>query len=164
MNLIVAVDKNWAIGNNNQLLIRIPDDLKNFRQLTEGNVVILGRTTLQTFPNGLPLKNRTNIVITRNEEFKAGDALIAHSIEEAVSMAKEYNSEDVFVIGGGQIYEQLLPFVDTAYVTWIDYSYNADTYFPNLDKSDEWVVSEESEEQTYFDVEYYYRKYVRKKA
>lgn len=163
MNLIVAVDRNWAIGHKNQLLIRIPDDLKNFRQLTEGNVVVLGRTTLSTFPNSLPLKNRENIVLTRNNTYKAGDAKIVHSMEEALELIKEYDSENVFIIGGGQIYEQFLPYVDTAYVTYIDYAYDADTYFPNLDKDDSWEITEESEEQTYFDVEYYYRKYVRKK-
>ncbi len=162
MNLIVAVDKNWAIGNKNQLLITIPNDHKAFRTLTTGKVVILGRNTLATFPNGMPLKDRDNIVLTNKRDYKAGEAIIANSIEEVLELCKEYNTENIFVIGGSSVYEQMLPYVDTAYVTYIDYAYEADAYFPNLDKMDEWKLVEESEEQTYFDVEYYFRKYIKK--
>lgn len=162
MNLIVAVDKNWAIGYKNQLLVRIPDDMKQFREHTEGNVVILGRKTLETFPSGNPLKNRVNIVITHNKNFQAGDSIIVNSVEEMLESIKDFDTNNIYVIGGTSVYEQLLPYVDTAYVTFIDYSYDADSYFPNLDKSEDWMMVDESEEQTYFDVEYYYRKYKRK--
>lgn len=164
MNLVVAADKNWAIGNKGQLLVCIPEDMNNFRRLTEGHTVIYGRKTLATFPNGKPLKNRENIVLS-GKNIKPSDGMkVAGSIEEVLELAKEYRDEDLFVIGGASVYEQLLPYVDTAYVTYIDYAYDADVYFPNLDKSDEWVMTETSEEQTYFDVEYYFRKYERKKC
>lgn len=163
MNLVVAVDKKWGIGNKGQLLVRIPDDMKNFRSLTEGNVVILGRKTLATFPGGRPLKNRVNIVMTKKGISPDTEAVTAGSVEEVLELIKKYKLEDVYVIGGTSVYEQLLPYTDTAYVTYIDYSYEADAYFPNLDLSDEWVMTAESEEQTYFDVEYYFRKYERKK-
>lgn len=163
MNLIVAVDKNWGIGYQNKLLISIPDDMKFFRETTSGNVVIMGKKTLLSFPNGRPLKNRVNIVITHDKSFECEGAVIVHSVEEAVEEAKKYASDSVYVIGGGSIYEQMLSYVDTAYVTYIDFSYQADTRFPNLDESDEWKLTEESEEQTYFDVEYYFRKYERVK-
>ncbi len=163
MKLVVAVDKKWAIGNKGELLVRIPDDMKNFRGLTEGNVVILGRKTLATFPGGRPLKNRVNIVMTKKGIEPHADAVVAGSVEEVLELVKKYNTEDVYVIGGTSVYEQLLPYTDTAYVTYIDYAYEADAYFPNLDESDEWVLAAESEEQTYFDLEYYFRKYVRKK-
>lgn len=162
MNLVVAVDKNWAIGNRGQLLVRIPDDMKNFRSLTEGHVVILGRKTLATFPGGRPLKNRVNIVMTKKGIENHPDAVTAGSVGEVLDLVKQYKSEDVYVIGGTSVYEQLLPYTDTAYVTYIDYGYDADAYFPNLDRSDEWELTGESEEQTYFDVEYYFRKYERK--
>lgn len=161
MNLIVAVDKNWAIGYENKLLISIPDDMKFFRTTTTGKVIIMGKNTLLSFPNGRPLKNRENIVITHDVNFKCEGATIVHSVEEAINEAKKYNTEDVYVIGGGSIYKQMLDYVDTAYVTYIDYEYQADTYFPNLSQLDEWKLVEESEEQTYFDVEYYFRKYVK---
>lgn len=161
MNLIVAVDRNWGIGYKNKLLISIPEDMKFFRETTTGNVVVMGKNTLLSFPNGKPLKNRENIVITHDKSFKAEGATVVNSIEEALEKIKKYNTEDVYVIGGGSIYEQMLPYVDTAYVTYIDFAYQSDTRIPNLDESKEWRLSEESEEQTYFDVEYYFRKYER---
>ena len=163
MNLIVAVDKNWGIGYQNKLLISIPDDMKFFRETTSGNVVIMGKKTLLSFPNGRPLKNRENIVITHDKNFECDGATIVHSIEEALEAAKKFDTKNIYVIGGGSIYDQMLPYVDTAYVTYIDFAYQADTRFPNLDENDEWKLVEESEEQTYFDVEYYFRKYERVK-
>ena len=162
MNIIVAVDRNWGIGYKNKLLISIPEDMKFFRTTTTDKVIIMGKNTLLSFPNGRPLKNRVNIVITRDLNFKCEGAIIVHSIEEAVEEAKKYDSE-AYIIGGGSIYEQMLDYADTAYVTYIDYAYQADTRFPNLDDKSDWKLVEESEEQTYFDVEYYFRKYTRVK-
>lgn len=159
MKLIVAVDKNWGIGNKNKLLVSIPDDMKFFRETTTGNVVIMGKNTLKSFPNGRPLKNRINIVLTSDESFTAGDAIIVHSVEDALKEAAKHEDKELYVIGGASVYEQMLDYCDTAYVTYIDYSYEADCYFPNLDSKPEWKLTEESEEQTYFDVEYYFRKY-----
>ena len=126
MNLIVAVDKNWAIGKEDKLLVSIPADMKMFRQETTGKVVILGRKTLATFPGGLPLKNRTNIILTGNRDFRAKDAVIVHSIEELLEEIKKYPSEDVYCIGGESVYRQLLPYCDTAHVTKVDFAYEAD--------------------------------------
>ena len=159
MKLIVAVDKNWGIGNKGDLLVSIPEDMKFFRQTTTGNVIIMGKKTLLSFPNGKPLKNRENIVITHNPENSGEGATFVGSVEEALEEVKKYNTDNVYVIGGGSIYEQMLPYCDTAYVTYMDYAYEADTYFPNLDKMDDWKIVEESEEQTYFNIEYYYRTY-----
>ena len=103
MNLIVAVDKNWAIGYQNKLLVSIPEDMKFFRTTTTGKVVVMGRKTLETFPNGLPLKNRTNIVLTRNPEYKVKGAEVVHTVEEALELISEYPPEDVYVIGGDTI-------------------------------------------------------------
>lgn len=163
MNCIVAVDQNWAIGKGNKLLVSIPADMKFFREQTsKGGVVILGRKTLETFPGGQPLKNRINIVITKNKDYNVKGATVVHSIDEALKAAEAYNSEDVYVIGGATIYEQMLPYCDVAYVTKIDYAYEADAYFPNLDKDEEWVMTATSDEQTYFDLEYAFTKYERR--
>lgn len=162
MNLIVAVDNNWAIGNKNQLLISIPNDQKHFREETTGKVVVLGRKTLATFPQGLPLKNRTNIILSKDKHFKVKDAIVVHSLEELLEQLKQYDSEDVYIIGGESIYRQMLPYCDVAHVTKIDYSYEADTYFPNLDKDAEWVITADSDEQTYFDIAYEFLRYERK--
>lgn len=163
MNFIVAVDKNWAIGKNNQLLVTIPADQKLFREETKGKVIVMGRKTMESLPSGQPLKERTNIVLTRNENFTRKGVTVMHSLEETLEYLKQFPSEDIFVIGGGDIYRQFLPYCDTAHVTWIDYAYQADTYFPNLDLDPEWHVTAESDEQTYFDLCYEFRKYERKK-
>ena len=138
MNIIVAVDKNWAIGKDNKLLVSIPADMKMFRQETTGKVVVMGRKTLESFPNGLPLKNRTNIVLTGNKDYNVKDAIIVHTVEELLEEIKKYPSEEVYCIGGDSVYKQLLPYCDTAHVTKIDFAYEADSYFPNLDEMPEW--------------------------
>ena len=140
----------------------IPADMKFFRTTTSGKVVIMGRKTLESFPNGLPLKNRVNIVITGNKDYKVKDAVVVHSVEEALQEAGKYPSEDVYVIGGDSIYRQMLPYCSKAHVTKIDFAYQADTFFPNLDQMEEWEVAEESEEQTYFDLEYTFVTYEKK--
>ncbi len=162
MNLIVAVDKNWAIGYKGKLLISIPEDMKFFRETTTGHTVVMGKNTLLSFPNSKPLKNRNNIVIALEKDFTVEGATTVYSIEEALEEIKKYDSDDVYVIGGGSIYKQLLPYCDKAYITYIDHSYSADTFFPNLDEDDEWEITSESEEQTYFDIEYFFRTYERK--
>lgn len=162
MNLIVAVDKNWAIGNKNQLLVRIPADQKFFRETTTGKIVVMGRKTLESFPNGLPLKNRTNIVLTSDRNYAVPGAVVVHSMDELHEELKKYPSEDIFVIGGETVYRQLLDECDTAHITKIDYAFEADTYFPNLDERNDWEITADSEEQTYFDLEYYFYKYERK--
>lgn len=162
MNLIVAVDKNWAIGKNNKLMWSIPADMKFFRETTQGNVVIMGRKTLESFPQGQPLKNRVNLVITGNRDYKVKDAVVVHSVEEAAEEAAKQEGE-VFVIGGESVYRAMLPLCDKAYITKIDHVYDADTYFPNLDEDPEWEMTKISEEQTCFDLEYYFTVYERKK-
>lgn len=161
MKLIVAVDKNWAIGNKGGLLVSIPEDMKFFRETTTGKVVVMGKNTLISFPGSRPLKNRENIVIALEKDYKVEGATVVYSIEEALEAIKEYNTDDVYVIGGGSIYKQMLQYCDTAYVTYMDYGYEADTFFPNLEENPEWRLVEESEEQTYFDIEYYFRTYKR---
>lgn len=161
MNLIVAVDKNWAIGNENKLLVSIPADMKFFRETTMNKVVVMGRKTLESFPNGLPLKKRTNIVLTRDKNYQVKDAIVLHTVEEVLEELKKYNEEDIYIIGGESIYRQFLPYCKVAHVTKVNHAYEADTYFPNLDEKDEWVVTGVSEEQTYFDLEYEFVRYER---
>ena len=146
MNLIVAADENWAIGNKNELLVRIPADQKFFRETTMGKVVVMGRKTLETFPNGLPLMGRTNIVLTHDKKFRVPGTLIVHDMEELHEELEKYNSEDIYVIGGESVYRQLI---------------DADAHFPDLDADPAWEITADSEEQTYFDLEYYFYRYER---
>lgn len=162
MNLIVAVDNNWAIGNKNELLIRIPNDHKHFREETTGKVVVLGRKTLETFPQGQPLKNRTNIILSTDKNYKVKDAIVVHSINELLEELKQYNDEDIYIIGGDSVYRQMLPYCNVAHITKIDHEYEADAYFPNLDKDEAWEITADSDELTYFDIAYQFLKYERK--
>ena len=159
MNLIAAVDENWAIGKNNQLLVSIPADMKFFRTTTTGKVVVMGRKTLESFPNGLPLKNRTNIVLTHDKSYKVKDAVIVYSMDELWEELKKYDSDDIYVIGGESIYRQLVDACDVAHITKIDFAYDADAYFPNLDEKTDWELTADSEEQTCFDLIYHFLKY-----
>ena len=162
MKAILAADKNWGIGYNNHLLVSIPSDMKFFRQTTTGKVVVMGRKTLESFPNGMPLKNRTNIVLTGNQNYQVKDAVVVHSEDELMDELEKYDTADIFVIGGESVYRMMLPHCDTVYVTKIDRAFQADTFFPDLDEMDEWVMTEESEEQTCFDLEFCFTKYERR--
>ena len=162
MKAILSADRKWGLGYQGRLLVSIPSDLRFFRETTMGHVVVMGRKTLESFPGGQPLKNRVNVVLTTDKNYKVKDTVIVHTIEEMVDELKKYDSEDIFVIGGESIYRQLLPYCTKAYVTKIDHAYDADTYFPNLDEDPEWEMTKISDEQTYFDLEYEFVKYERK--
>lgn len=154
MKLIAAVDKNWAIGFRGQLLVSIPGDQRFFRSETLNKVVVLGRKTMDTFPGGRPLKNRRNIILTRDKNYHIVDAETAGSVEEVLRMVKDIPTDDVYIIGGESVYRQFLPYCDTAYITKIDYEYSSDAFFPNLDKDEEWEQIYGSDEQTYYDIIY----------
>ena len=162
MNMIVTVDNNWAIGSKGGLLVRIPNDHRNFRQETTGKVVVLGRKTLETFPQGMPLQNRTNIILSTNPGYRVKDAIVVHSKEELFKELSKYQDDDIYITGGESVYRMMLPYCDVAHVTKIDHTYEADAYFPNLDEMDGWEITNNSEEQTYFDIAYQFVKYERK--
>lgn len=159
MTIVAAVDKNWGIGSKGQLLVKIPEDMEFFRQTTTGHVVIMGRSTWESIGKQGGLQNRINIVLSRNPAYKAKGAIVAGSIEEAVEKAREYRDKEWFVIGGGSVYQQMLPYCTKAYITYIDFAYSADSYMENLDNHPQWKLVKEGEEQTYFDLEYYFRIY-----
>lgn len=159
MKLIVAVDRNWAIGNEGKLLASIPEDMKFFRTTTTGNVVVMGRKTLESFPGKRPLKNRVNVVLTRDEGYIADGAVIVHDIEELLAKLEDYSDKEIYVIGGGTIYNQLLEYCDTALVTYIDAEFKADTYFPNLDKDESWKMADSGERKEHEGTVYYFRRY-----
>lgn len=162
MNLIVAVDKNWSIGNQGQLLVSIPEDKRLFREETLGKVIVMGRKTLESLPGKQPLYGRVNIVLTKNPDYKVKGAIVCHSLEEVMKELRKYEENDCFIIGGQSMYEQFLPLCNIAHVTYIDYIYSADTHFPNLDQDSNWEMTRESDEQTYFNLCYTYRLYERK--
>ncbi len=145
MKAIVNVDNNWGIGIGDKLLNHIPADMKFFRETTTGNVVVMGKTTFLTFPGPKALPNRVNIVLTTDKSWSAPDVTVCHSTDELFAELEKYDTDSVFVIGGSSVYEQLLPYCDTAYVTKVDSAKTADKFFPNLDEMQEWSVADESE-------------------
>ena len=155
MNVIVAVDENWAIGQDGDQLCYIPADLKRFQKLTTGHPVLLGRKTLATFPGGRPLKNRRNLILSGQTDFAPEGGEVFHTLEAALAAAPA----DTFVIGGESVYRQALDRCDTAYVTKIQKAFPADRYFPDLDTDPAWTIAEtegpyEHEGLTYFYVTY----------
>ncbi len=162
MKAIVAVDSNWAIGNKGQLLVSIPADQKNFRRITTGNTIVYGRKTLETFPQQVVLPNRRNIILSTREDYTVKNAEVAHNREELLELVENEDKDNVFIIGGASVYKEFLDLCDEAIVTMIEKEYQADTYFPNLDKDSEWELADESDEQVYFDITYTYRTYKRK--
>lgn len=162
MKMIVAADLNWGIGIKGDLLTPLPEDMKFFREKTKDSVVIMGRKTLESFPGHKPLKNRVNIVITTSKELNAEGIVKVSSVEEAVKEAEKYKDKEVFVIGGGTVYTQMLDLCDTAYITKINKVFEeADTFIPNLDKMPQWEIVEKSEIKEYNGTEFSFVTYKR---
>jgi len=163
MNIIVAVDKKWGIGNKGKLLVSIPKDMKLFREETVGKVIIMGHNTLLSLPGAQPLAGRKNIVLSRDKSLSIKGATVLNSVDACIDYLRKNNikDSDVFVIGGESVYNDFLPYCDIAHITYIDYEYEADRHFLNLDISNEWSLVLETEEETYFDIPYTFRMYKR---
>ena len=162
MQLIAAADARWGIGKDGKLLVSIPADMKYFQSTTSGHTVIMGRKTLESFPGHKPLKNRRNIVLTRQEDYAVEGVEVVTDIEQALDLVKDQNPDEVFCIGGAEIYRQFLPYCDKALITRIDHVYDADAYLPDLDRDPDWKLVRESEEQIFFDLTYHFCMYKRK--
>lgn len=160
MNLIVAVDRNWGIGKDGKLLYSLPEDMRFFRETTSGKVVVMGRGTLESMPGGRPLKNRTNIVLSASAQ---GEGFFAvRSIAELLAQVNQYPPEDVFVIGGESLYRSLLNYCSAAYVTKVDAAADADRFFPNLDRMDNWAQTSASEPREHEGIFFRFCKYENK--
>ena len=159
MKIIVSVDKNWAIGYKGNLLQRVPEDMKQFKEKTWGKVVVMGRLTFESLPKKEPLPNRTNIILTRDKDYSVDNAIVCNSIEEVFKTTKFCNAEDIFIIGGEKIYKMFLPYCSKAYITKFHKEYPADTFFPNLDEDKNWRLIEKSEEKKYQDLSFEYNTY-----
>lgn len=144
MKAIVAVDKCWGIGKKNDLLFSLPADMKYFREKTSGKVVVMGSNTLKSFPNGKPLKNRTNIVLFPGGE-QRDDCTVVQSLDELREELKKYNSDDIFIIGGAMFYKTMLPYCSQVLVTKVDADGGAEVFYENLDKLENWSCIEEQE-------------------
>jgi len=143
LSLIAAVSQDWAIGKDGDLLFSIKEDMKFFRQTTMDNVVIMGRKTLESFPGQKPLKNRVNIVLTRNKNYSAEGAVVVTTLDELFAELEKYPKKEHIVIGGGEIYSLLMPYCTKAYITKVDAKKEADTYLENLDMDNSWKITSE---------------------
>ena len=144
MKAIVAVDRKWGIGKNNDLLFSLKKDMQYFREKTLNKIVVMGSNTLKSFPGGNPLKNRTNIVLFPGGETRS-DCTVVQSLEELSAVLEKYPTEDVFVIGGAMFYRTMLPFCSEVYVTKVDADGEASVFFENLDTLPDWECSETGE-------------------
>lgn len=140
MNLIVLVDAQWGIGCQGEQMVYLSQDLKRFKELTQGTTVILGRKTLATFPNGNPLKNRRNLVLSHNATFTLDDAEVFTTVEDVLAAVTP--EETVYVIGGASVYQLLLPHCNTAYITKVKATFPVDCFFPNLDENPDWTCTQ----------------------
>ncbi len=142
MRAIVAACKDWGIGKDGDLLVHNREDMRHFVRLTTGGTVVMGRATLDSFPGGRPLKNRRNIVITRQDGFAREGVEVAHSVAEALDLVAGSDPGTVWLIGGASIYRQMLPYCSEVVVTRYDTVRDADTYFPDLDHDPAFSVAE----------------------
>ena len=154
MNVIVVMSRNRAIGHGGRLLFHLPEDMAFFREKTLGKVVVMGRETCLSLPGKKPLKDRINIVLTTNADLIPDGFLTCSSIEALTEILSEYQSEDVFVVGGESVYRQLLPFCETAYVTLVDADADGDRFFPDIASMEGWKLSDSSEPHRSGDLEY----------
>lgn len=165
MKLIFAVDRNWNIGYDGDMLFKISKDLQRFRMFTENNIIIMGRKTFESLPDRKALANRINIVITRDKEYEAEDIIVVHSIDELFPLLKELdpgNEMEVFLIGGGNLTYQMLDYCNYAYITKVNKAFDSsDTLIPNLDEDQNWKIVKESEVDYQDDLEYKYVDYTR---
>lgn len=162
MKLIAAVDSNWGLGYHGELLFHIPEDMRRFRMLTTGNVIVMGRKTLDSLPNGLPLPKRENIVLTRNVNFMKPGVHVCASLPELKRILEQpaCTGKDVFVIGGAEIYELLFPYCNTALITHVQAQRQADCYLPPLSQQPGWALQELSPTMEHNGLSYAYAAYV----
>lgn len=140
---IVHADKEWGIGKGNGMMFSLPKDMKFFRETTMNHVVVMGGNTLRSFPNAKPLKNRVNIVLSRGQV--RDDCVIVRSYEELFKAMKDHEDEEIYVIGGGEVYRELLPYCEEVLVTKVDAVGGAEVFFPNLDENPDFQCVDEGE-------------------
>ena len=157
---ILSADLNWGIGCGGRLLVRVPEDMKFFVKMTTGKIVVMGRETLESLPGKQPLKDRINIVLSRNSHFDDKRFIVCRSLEELFEELKKYQPEDIFIIGGESVYRQLLPYCSEVYVTRFEKEFEADRHFPDLDELEGWKLASESERHVHNDMGFRYLKYI----
>lgn len=163
MKAIVVVDRNWAIGRDGDLLVHLPGDLAYYKEKTMGNAIVMGRKTLESLPGGKPLPGRDNIVLTGNRDFCNDKCRVCYGMNELIDCLAGYDDDKIFISGGASLYQQMIPYCDSIYVTQIDDEFEADRFFPRIDKSDEFELAWQGEEREENGVRYKFTRYDRVK-
>ena len=159
MQAIVAVSENWGIGKDGDQIVYLPEDLKRFKNFTTGNTIVLGRKTVATFPGGKPLKNRRNLILSRNPDYRPEGGEVYPDLESLMEQVTD--SDNTYVVGGASVYNTMIGQCDRAYVTKIEAEYPADCWFPNLDNDPAWEIESEGEELEHEGVKFRYVNYRR---
>lgn len=159
MKAILSADMNWGIGYKGQLLQRVPEDMNFFKNMTAGKVVVMGRETFESLPGMQPLKNRVNIILSRNGHFSDDRLIICRSLDELFEELRKYDDDDIFVIGGEAVYTQLLPCCSEVYVTRFEKEFVADRHFPDLDVSEVWELVSSSDQHIFGDMSFRFLQY-----
>lgn len=162
MKAILSADLNWGIGRDGELLQRVPEDMKFFRKMTAGKIVVMGRETFESLPGRQPLKDRINIVLSRSADYCDDRLIMCRSVDDLFIELGKYDPDDIFVIGGESVYTQLLPYCSEAFVTRFEKEFDADRHFPDLDAMENWVLAEKSERHFYNDMGFRFLKYINK--
>ncbi|MCR4709270.1 MAG: dihydrofolate reductase [Clostridiales bacterium] len=164
MNLIVCVDKNWGIGSEGQLLVHLKEDMKFFKEHTLGKVVVMGRSTLESLPKGEPLKDRTNIVLTHRQDFCKEGVIVVHDMEELLEELNNYDPDDVMIIGGASVYNEMMDMCDKLFVTKVEKEFFADTFIRNIDQNPNFKVVWTSDEMEEKGLKYRFYEYRRRRV
>ena len=162
MNLIASAARNWAIGYENKLLVRIPEDMRRFREMTMGKVVVMGRKTLESLPGKKPLSGRINVVCSKTWKGEVPGIFFVSGKEKAMEFLKQFPREDIYIMGGAQIYRLFLPECSTAYITRLEQNFTGDAFLPDLEKEKDWKLEKEGMKRSYSGLEYTYQMFVRK--
>lgn len=163
MKIILHADKNWGIGKKNGLMFSLPKDMKFFRTTTSGKVVCMGYNTLLSFPESKPLKNRVNVVLAP-DGVERDDCIIVHTLKELFAELKKYDSDEIYVIGGGMFYRTMLDYCDSVLVTKVNAVGGAEVFFPNLDEAENWRLESISEPEDDNGYKIRFAKYVNSKV
>lgn len=171
MKAIVAVDEKWGIGCSGKLLFKIPEDMKHFRRVTLGSIIVMGHTTFESLPGRQPLKDRVNVVLSRDDNFFAEGVHICHSVDELLRFISKYDgmdcsnrdcsNRDCFIIGGESVYQQLMPYCSEVLVTRVEGSFPADRFFPDIARDTSFRLEEESGRHEYNGLGYRFCSYVK---
>lgn len=162
MKIIVTMDKHWGLSWKKQPLVRIPADYRFIQEETASKVVVMTREFLDSLPGGKPIVGRTNLVFSKTPGFSLPGIKVFKHVDDLREEFLKFSNDDIYILGGQPLFDEFIDECREIHATWVDYSYMADSFFPDLTKKCEWKLAEKTQEQTYYDLEYYFLRFIRK--